>query len=145
MLHELKPCPFCGGDAEYGEVGGEGDSGGTRNRHLCRAVDGKVRGNAPDHPANPEVLDDGGIHSRSDDGSEVTLSVSQLVREHEGVESHIPTNPPMVQEFHEGGQVGLREIVSPHAGVEALESEVDRIRPVLYRRARALPVAGGSQ
>ena len=29
MPDDLKPCPFCGGDAEYGEVGGEGgDAGG---------------------------------------------------------------------------------------------------------------------
>lgn len=25
---QLLPCPFCGGDAEYGEVGGEGDDAG---------------------------------------------------------------------------------------------------------------------
>ena len=25
---ELRPCPFCGGDAEFGQIGGEGDDSG---------------------------------------------------------------------------------------------------------------------
>jgi hypothetical protein len=35
---ELLPCPFCGGDAEYGEVGGQGDDAGG---HFIQCTDAR--------------------------------------------------------------------------------------------------------
>ena len=54
-------------------------------------------------------------------------------------------SPKSVQELHERGQVGLGEVLGPHAGIEAVEAEVDGVGAVFYGRAGAVPVTGRSQ
>ena len=117
----------------------------TADRHLRGGMNREVGREPPDQSTNPDILHDGGIHSRSDDGFEIMLRVSQFVLEDEGVERHVAPRAAAVEEGHQIWQVGRREVLGPHSRVELLQAEVDRIGAVLDGRARAFPVAGGCQ
>ena len=92
-------------------------------------------------PADADILDDRGVHPGRNHRAHVLLGVGHLVLEDEDVEGDIALHAAPVQEFHQPGQIGLGEIVGPHAGVELLQAEVDRVRAVLDRGPGAFPIA----
>ena len=128
------------------ELAGELHAGGAGDRHLRGAVDRKIRRERADQPADADVLHDGGVDAGGDDGAQVVLGVGgQFVGEDERVERHVAAHAAAVEKFHQRGQVGRREILRAHPGVEALEAEVDRVGAVLDGGAGAFPVAGGRE
>ena len=106
-------------------------------------MDRKIGGERADEPADADILDDRGVDARGDDRAQVVFGGVELVGEDERIEGHVAAHPAAVQKFHQRRQVGLREIVRPHAGVETFQTEIDRVGTVFDRGARALPVAGG--
>ena len=118
---------------------------GARDRHLGRTMDGKVGRKRADQAANAHVLHDRRVGTRGDDPAQIVLGLRQLIGEDQRVEGHVAADAAAVQVGHQGRQVRLGEVPGPHPGVEAFQAEIDRVRPVLHRRARALPVAGRSQ
>ena len=113
----------------------------ARHRHLRRGVNREVRREASDEPADAHVLHDGCIDSRRNDGAKILFSLNHLILEDERVERDVTLHAAPVQELHQLRQIGLGEIVRAHPGVELLQAEVNRVRPVLHRRLRALPIA----
>ena len=101
----------------------------------------EIRRVLADQPAHADILHDRGVNPSRNHCAHVLLGVGHLVLEDEDVESDIALHTAPMQEFHQLGQIGLDEVIGPHAGVELLQSEVDRIRAVLDRRPRAFPIA----
>jgi hypothetical protein len=124
------------------QFAGKLEAGGARDRHLRGAVDGKIRRQRPDQARDAHVLHDGGVNPGGDDRAQVVLGVGELGGEDERVEGHIAAHAALVEKRHQRRQVGLRDVFGAHAGVEALESEVDRVGAILDRGASAFPVAG---
>ncbi|OQB92401.1 MAG: hypothetical protein BWX86_01839 [Verrucomicrobia bacterium ADurb.Bin122] len=127
------------------ELAGKLHAGGAGDRHLRGGVDREIGRERADEAGDADVLHDGGIDSGGDDGAQVALGVGEFVGEDEGVEGDVAAHAALVEERHEPGQVGEREVVGAHAGVEALEAEVDGIGAVFDGGAHALPVAGGRE
>ncbi len=70
------------------------DPSGARDRHLGRAVDGKVGRKRADQAAHAHVLHDRRVGAGGDDPAQVVLGLRQLVGENEGVEGHIAPRRP---------------------------------------------------
>ena len=47
-----------------------------------------------------------------------------------------------MEDLQEAGQIGLGEIVGPHAGIEAVQAEVDGVGAVFDGRFGAVPITG---
>ena len=93
----------------------------------------------------PDVLHDGRIDARAVQQDELLLRRRELVGEDEDVERDVALHAMFVEKFHQAGQVVRREIGRAHARVEGGQPEVDRVRAVGHRRARAFPVARGRE
>ncbi len=115
--------------------------GFTRHRHLRGTMDGKVRRQSTDQPADPHILHNRGIHPRRDDRPEILGGILQLLGEDQRVERHVAPHPAPVQELHQLRQIRFGEVVGPHPGIEPVQPEVNRVRSVLHRRTRAFPIA----
>ena len=132
-------------DQTGSEFLGEGDAGRTRDRHLRRAVDGKIGREGADEPADAHVLNDGRIGTGGNDAAQIDLGLGEFVREGQRVERHVPAHAAAMEIRHELREVGDREVLGPHAGVEALQTEVNGVRTVLDRGLHAFPIAGRRQ
>ncbi len=108
-------------------------------------MDGEIRRQPANHPADADVLDDGGVDSGGDDRAQVVLRPGEFVGEDEGVKGHVAAHTPAMEKRHQLRQIGGREIACAHARIEAIEPEVDRVGAVLDRGAGARPVAGGRE
>ena len=82
----------------------------------------------------------GGIDSGSNHRPHVLLGPGHFVLEHEYVERDIPLHAPPVQILHEPGQIRPGEVVGPHARVEFLQAEINRVRAVLDGGAKSSPI-----
>ena len=123
----------------------ESDTGCAGDRHLGGAMDRKVGRKRANEAADAHVLHNGGVDTGRDDAAQVILRLGEFIREHERVESHITSHAAAMQVRHELRQVGGGEVGRPHPGVEALQAEVDRVRPILDGRLGTFPVAGRCQ
>ena len=108
-------------------------------------MNGEIRREPAEEPADAHVLHDGRIDSRRDDGAQVLLRLRHLVLEDERVECDVAPHAAPVQELHQLRQIGLDEIVCAHPRIELLQAEVNRVRSVLHRRSRALPIPRGRE
>ena len=127
------------------QLAGEGHARRAGDGHLRAGVDGEVRREPADEPGDAHVLHDGGVHPGGDDAAEISFGVGQLVGEDKGVESDVAFHAAPVEKLHEPGQVGFREVVRAHPSVEAVETEVDRVRTVLDCGLGTFPIASGSE
>ena len=117
----------------------------ARDGHLRGGVDGKIRREMTDEPADAHVLHDGGIHPGRDDRPEVLLRVQEFIGKDESVECDVSLHAAEMQEFHEPGQIGLGKIVGAHPGVETFQAEVNGIGAIFHRSLGALPISRRSQ
>ena len=124
------------------QIPGESDSRGAGDGHLGRTMDGKIRRDGADQAADADVLHDGGVDAGRDHAAHIILRLGQLVGEDQGVEGDIAPNAALMEERHQLGQLGHGEVAGPHAGIEPLQPEIDRIGAVLHRGAHARPVPG---
>ncbi len=88
-----------------------------------------------------EVLHDGGIDSGAIKQDEFLLGGGKFVGEDQHVERDVALHAVLVQKIHQLGQILRREIGRPHPRIEGGQAEVDRIRAIGHRGARAFPVA----
>ena len=133
---------FPGEDDEVAaEVAGKLHAGGAGDGHLGRDVDREIGRVLANQPADADILHDRGVHPGRDHRPHVLLGLGHLVLEDEDVEGDIALHAAPVQELHQPGQIGLGEVVGPHAGVELLQPEVDRVRAVLDGGPGAFPIA----
>ncbi len=132
--------------AKHGERSAEAtsviDARRARHRHLRRGVDREVGRDATDEAADAGVLDDGGVDAGRDDRAERARGLGEFVGEDQRIERHVALHAAAMQVGHELRQVGLFEVLSPDAGVEAADAEEHRVGAVLDRRADAVPFAG---
>ena len=98
-----------------------------------------------DQAADSHVLHDGGIHSRRDERAQELFRLRHFIGKDQGVEGDITLDPAAVEELHQAGQIGLREILRAHPGVEPVQAEVNGIGPIFHGGLDAFPVTGGSE
>ena len=98
-----------------------------------------------DELRQPDVLHDDGIDARAVELVEVLLRLLPLIGKDEDVHRDAGPHAVAMQVGDEGGKVVAREVVRPHAGVEAIEAEVDRMSTVGHGGPHAVPVAGGGE
>ena len=108
--------------------------------HLGRDVDREIGRVLAYQPAHADILHDRGVHPGRNHRPHILLGVGHLVLEDQDVERDIALHAAPVEELHQPGQIRLGEVVGPHAGIELLQPEVDRVRAVLDRRPRAFPI-----
>src|SRR3974390_3004196 len=69
------------------------------------------------------------------------LRLGHFVCENQCVESDVTFHASAAEEFHQARQIRGGEIVSAHAGVEAFEPEINRVRAVFDSGLGAFPIA----
>ena len=104
-------------------------------------MNGKIRRKLAYQAADSDILDNRRIHASGDDGAQVLLGLGHFVLENQRVESDIPLDAALVEKLHKFREVGLREIMRPHPGVELLQPEIDCVRAVLNGGPGAFPVS----
>jgi hypothetical protein len=76
----------------------------------------------------------------------VLLDHRQFVGKSQDVQRHIAPQTPAVQQPNHFGQLFEREIHRAVAGIQAdLQTEINRVGPVLDRRAHGIHVPGGGK
>ena len=93
----------------------------------------------------PDVLHDGGVHARGDQGVRKRWASGHFVGKDQRVEGDITLDAAAVEKLHQLRQIGLGEILRPHAGVEAVQAEVNGVGPIFHGGPGAVPVAGGGR
>ena len=117
-------------------------AGGAGDSHLRGGMNRKIRRELADEPADANVLGEGRVHSRRDDSAQFAFGPGHFVLEHERVETDVAARTAPVQELHQSRQIGFGEIARALPGAEFFQAEVNRVRAVLHRRFRAVPIAG---
>ena len=116
--------------------------GGAGDGHLRRDVDRESRARCCRISRQmPTSCTTAASTPGGDHRAHVLLGLGHLVLEDQDVEGDVALHAAPVQELHQLRQIGLGEVVRPHPGVELLQAEVDRVRAVLDRGPRALPIA----
>ena len=142
-LPNLRHGTFTG---EHDEVAaqftGKIHAGGAGDGHLRRGMNGEIRGELPDEPADADILHNHRVHAGGNHRAQIFFGVGEFVFEDERVERYITAHPAVVQKFHQFRQISLSEIVCPHPGIELFQPEIDRIGAVLDRGADAIPITG---
>ena len=130
-------------DEVAAEFTGEFNAAGAGDGHLRRGVNRKIRREPADEPANARVLHNHGVHTGGNHRAQIFFRVSQFIFEHQRVQRHAAAHAAPAQKFHQLRQIGLREIVRPHPGIEFFEAEINRVGAIFNRGAGAVPIAGG--
>jgi len=105
----------------------------------------KIGRDPADQPADPRVLDDGGIDPGRDDRAQRAGRLGQLLREDQRVERDVALDAAAVKVGHQLREIGLLEILGTDPGVEAPHPEEDRVGAVLDGGLHAIPLPGGRQ
>ena len=95
--------------------------------------------------ANPDVLDDGSVHTRLISHDQQLCGLIQLVAEHENVEGEESQHLAVMQPPHDRGEILDPEVLGTLARIECIDTEIDSISPGGYRRLHGLPIPRGSQ
>ena len=127
------------------EIARELHTGGAGDRHLRRGVNRKIRRKAANETADANILDDDCVRAGGNDRTEVFLRFGEFVRKNQSVKSDVALHAAAMEKVHEPRQIGIGKIVSAHAGIEALQTEVDRVGAVLDSSPGAVPIAGGRE
>ncbi len=90
-----------------------------------------VRRDRPDQPRQAEILHDHRVDPARGNAPDDLLDPLQLSREDQGIERHIASNPAPMEHPDDLGKLVEVEVRRPRPGVVALQSEVDRVCPVL--------------
>ena len=115
------------------------------DRHLCARVDFQTRCHPAREHNEPHVLHDDRIHSRRLQQTQLLLRIREFAGEDECVHGHESAHAVRMKKLHQLRQLLLREVVSAQPGIEARQSEVDRVRTVSHRGAGTLHVPGGRE
>jgi len=112
------------------EGGGLGHTGRTRDRHLGGTVQHETGYQFLRQTAETDVLHDHRIHPGPGSGNQQLRRTSQLIAEHQHVEGEETLHIALVQPLHQLGQLADAEVVSPLAGIERINTEINGVRSV---------------
>ncbi len=118
---------------------------GAGHRHLGTRMNRKIGRQPANQPTDADILHDGCVHAGGDEAAQIFGGGRKLVGKHQRIERHVTPHAPPVQKRHQRREIGCGEIARPHPGIEAVESEIDGVRPILHGRAGALPIPGGCE
>ena len=118
---------------------------GVGQRHLGGTMNRQRRGQFADQRHQPQVLHNDRIDPRPGDGGQVFGGSVEFTREHQRVERDIAPHTERAQQAHRLGERFEGEIGGPMAGVEVVQPEIDRIGPVVDRRAERFEITRGGQ
>ena len=115
------------------------------NGHLRAGVEPELREVLVDSSKDAQVLDDHGVHADVGHGREQLHQGLQLVLQDQRVDGgeHLAAGLERVGVGGDRVRLLEREVGRLGAGGEALEAEVDGVRPVVERRAGGIGAAGG--
>src|SRR4051794_8477269 len=101
----------------------------------------KIGRNPANHPADSNILNDGGIHPGRNDRAQIMFRLLDFIWKNQSVESDIGSNASKMQKAHQLRKICFREVMRAHPGVEFLESKINSVRAVLDRGTNTFPIA----
>ena len=129
--------------ALHAQLLGHPDALRAGQRHLRAGVDLQIRTDSPDQSNQPQILHQNGIQPRLGDRPHRLLDHRQFVGKSQDVQRHIAPQTAAVQQPNHFRQLFEREVRRAVAGIQAdLEAEINRVGPVLDRRAHGVHVPG---
>ena len=120
----------------------EGETFRRRDGHLGARVEFEVRGDGAGEEGEADVLDDDGVDAGGFEETELVGGGGEFAGEDERVHGHEAADPAVVEELHDGGEIGFGEVVGAETCVEAREAEVDGVGAVGDGGPDAFEVAG---
>ena len=114
----------------------------TRDRHLRGAMQRKIRHQGSSQTTKTHVLNDQRIHSGGLRRKQQRSSSFQLIAEHEHVEGEETPHLALMQPGHHLPQFFDAEVLSPLAGIESIDTEINGIGTVGDCGLEAVPVTG---
>ena len=105
-------------------------------------MNGQVRRDRSNHLRDAKVLNQHRIHRSQCEAADDGLESRQFVGERQSIESHVAFDAAAMQELHDLTDAVEIKVCGTSPSIEAvIQTEIDRVRSILNRRANAIPVA----
>ena len=118
---------------------------GGKKAHLGAGVEGQVRQGLPEQVKKAPVLDQHRVHPQPGGGAGGFQGLGQLPVREEDVQGEEDPRSPDMAPGQGLGELLLREVPGPPAGVEGPPAQIDGVRAVLHGGPQRLRGAGGGQ